>query len=218
MSAHQHKKMIKAHQAGFTLIEVMIAVVIFSVGMMAALMLQFGAIDAYSASRDQTVGADVAQRAEALLRMETKRQVTNTAFLPGSSFVQASFEQTMTNAPWTWQALTVNPVDERMTNQGNARYCIFARGDVLNTALDTVSRDAGMGAFDQADLLRAHIAVVYPGANRDFRRNELCADVFASACGSTAAALLDPAVKVGVDDSIDECGLRAIYTSTLIKL
>lgn len=209
---------------GFTLVELMIAVMVFSVGMMAILMLQFGAIDAYSAGRDQTIGADVAQRAEAVFKLEVQRANQNTALVNvNSPFRTQTFEQSLTNSPWIWIDVTPQPVDERMMQSRSARYCVFARGDLLNNnaALGSVTRNNGMGDVQQNDLVRAHLAVVYPGANRSFNATTQCAGILTQFnCNGAIDALLDPAIQVGdlAVDTLDDCGLRAIYTSTMIKL
>lgn len=211
---------------GFTLVELMIAVMVFSVGMMAILMLQFGAIDAYSAGRDQTIGADVAQRAEAVFKLEVQRANQSTPLVNVNSPFNVSsqtFEQSLTNSPWIWVAVTPEPVDERMVQSRSARYCVFARGDLLNNnaALGSVTRNNGMGDVQQNDLVRAHMAVVYPGANRSFNATTQCVDVFTQfQCNGAIDTLLDPAIQVGdlAVDTLDDCGLRAIYTSTMIKL
>lgn len=222
--ARRSKPRVINTRRGFTLVELMIAVMVFSVGMMAILMLQFGAIDAYSAGRDQTIGADVAQRAEAVFKLEVIRANQTTALVNVNSPFQAqTFEQSLTNNPWLWVAVTPQPVDERMMQSPSARYCVFARGDLLNAqaSLDTVTRNNGTGPVQQSDLVRAHMAVVYPGANRSFNATTQCATIFTQFnCNGAINTLLDPAIQVGdlAIDTLDDCGLRAIYTSTMIKL
>ena len=206
---------------GFTLIEIMIAVMIFSVGMMAVLMLQFGAIEAYSSARDQSISADVAQRAESLFRLEVKRATQATPLVNvNSPFVTQSFEQALTTAPWIWAPLTVRPVDERMIRTSNGRYCVFARGDYLSTALDTVTRQTNTGPAQLADLMRAHVAVVYPASNRTLKPNATCDEsLFATfGCPGSLQALLNPGLRAGLDATLDECGLRAVYSSMIVKL
>lgn len=212
-------------QRGFTLVELIIAVMVFSVGMMAILMLQFGAIDAYSAGRDQTIGADVAQRAEAVFKLEVGRANQNNALINVNSPFQAqTFESSLTNNSWVWVVVTPQPVDERLMASPSARYCVFARGDLLNNnaSMDTVTRNDGTGPVQQSDLVRAHLAVVYPGANRSFNATTQCTNIFTDFnCNAGGIeVLLDPAVQVGdvTADTLDACGLRAIYTSTMIKL
>ena len=55
---------------GFTLVEIMIATLVFSVGMMAVISMEFSALRAYTSGRDLTVATDLGYRTISLMRTE----------------------------------------------------------------------------------------------------------------------------------------------------
>lgn len=217
---------------GLTLIEVMIAVVVFSVGMMAVLMLQFSAIDAYSTSRDVTQGADVAARLNAMLRIEieqSRQSNANTAvYQVNSPFDATNLQDSIVNNAWQWQIATPEPVDERLlprqgTSGAPGRYCAYIRGDFIQDNLGGLD-NTGNPVSNDSDL-RVHSAVVFPAANREMRTATTCTSVFADfGCAGGIAVLLDPSSQPVLPDfnvnpnHLENCGLRVIYTSSVINL
>ena len=217
---------------GLTLIEVMIAVVVFSVGMMAVLMLQFSAIDAYSTSRDVTQGADVAARINAMLRIEieqSRQSNTNAAvYQVNSPFDTANLQDAIVNNAWQWQVATPQPVDERLlpkqgTSAAPGRYCAYIRGDFIQDNLGGLD-NAGNPLSNNSDL-RTHVAVVFPAANREMGATTTCNSVFGDfGCAGGIAVLLNPASQPFLPNfnvnpnHLENCGLRVIYTSSVINL
>ena len=218
---------------GLTLIEVMIAVVVFSVGMMAVLMLQFSAIEAYSTSRDVTQGADVAARINAMLRIEieqSRQSNTNASvYQVNSPFDSTNLQDAIINNAWQWQIATPAPVDERLlpkqsTSSAPGRYCAYIRGDFIPDRLGAVDAATGDPTSNNSDL-RTHVAVVFPAANREMGAATTCASVFADfGCAGGIAVLLDPSSQPFLPNfnvnpnHLENCGLRVIYTSSVINL
>lgn len=150
---------------GFTLIEAMIATLVFAIGMMAVITMEFSAIRAYRVAQDQTIATEIAERTVSFVEIEAANwsgtDITaaiaenNTGSAPpeigslyndsssplnGSGTSGQAVLTRITSAPWTWNVLTDTPVDTQMakneaTNSELGRYCVYARGGFSNLAL-----------------------------------------------------------------------------------
>ena len=139
-------------RAGFTLIEVMIATLVFSVGMMAVITMEFSALSAYMESRDITGATQVGDRIVAHLEAEAmnwnKSEISAAAnsaedasgvnismkalYGAASPFgmdADLSLIERVVASQWEWQVVTPTPIDERFVAGGNTvKYCVYMRG------------------------------------------------------------------------------------------
>jgi type IV pilus modification protein PilV len=197
-------------RAGFTLIEVLIAMLILAIGMMAALSMQFTALGGAVAARDTANATDVAQRMLHMMRVESQQwrdqdisqsNMTDPVF---ADFTDSSLLTTVDDSSWEWQPVFSSPVDARLTEGGNARYCAYVRGGYLNRD------DAGL---TDNSVLQVQVAVLYPAGGQ----------IFGDDCPGDGSTLVDianmePGVDPTDDDSIERAGFRAIYLgSTLTR-
>lgn len=211
-------------QAGFTLIELVVASMLFAIGSMAVLTMMFSSLQAYASSRDQTIASDIAARVGSMMKMEAKM---------GSTILAAGAQSPYTSGPigngtpliaplnaagaaWTgWTALTARPVDERMTLNGATRYCVFIRGGQLQSAVAQAANAVAMGPQATVGVtVQAQIAVVYPAANGAFDDPASCTNSLARAGGLGS---LNP---VNADQgnnalTLELIGLRAVYSGVL---
>jgi prepilin-type N-terminal cleavage/methylation domain-containing protein len=160
---------------GFTLVEVLVASLIFAIGMIGAIAMQYAALGGFASSRDVSRAADVGERVIHLLKQESqqwrtidavKNDMSESVYEDGSSgpgyLVSGSILNTLaTGTDWTWQTVFTEPVDVRLSDAGNRRYCAYLRGEAVpNPTKTTSGRDSG--------IYRIQVAVVYPGPNRVF--------------------------------------------------
>lgn len=178
---------------GFTLVELMIAMLILAIGIMAVLSMQFTSLGGAAIARDNANAADIARRITNVMRIESQQWRSGT--LTSGSGLQKVYDDTET--PWknttvlgavatnggtwnnaTWVSLFTNPVDSRLSNIGTARYCAYARGAYLGD-----------------DIFQVQIAVVFPAPNQAYDSNG-CLDtrVFDN---------LDPVTVEEMEDSPD---------------
>lgn len=149
----------RRHGAGFTLVELLIAMLILAIGIMAILQMQFSSMGSAMISRDNANASDIAQRVLDVMRVESMqwRQGSITSDVGGKAFAGTAFksEPVLTDVEagaWGWVKLFDNPVDPRLTTTGPARYCAYARG----------------GYLEAGEVFTVQIAVVFPSANNAF--------------------------------------------------
>ena len=207
-------------QGGFTLIEIIVASLVFAIGSMAVLTMMFSSLQAYAASRDQTIASDIAARVAAVIKMEAKIGPAMLASGALSPYTGAAFGG---NTPiirplnaagdmWTgWTALTPQPVDERMTTRGAARYCVYVRGGQLPTAVTADNGVGGPVAVGSGVTVQAQIAVVYPAANNAFTNPLSCA----LSVGNVADLNPQPLAAGDAALALELRGLRVVYTGVL---
>ena len=223
MAKRQMKTMIPKGEQGFTLLEVMVAVSVFSVGMMAVAALELVALNGYSSARDQARGSEIARRVISIMRVEAinwgvrgddlvdnlQPVYSSGAPIGGSS----SLLRTMVDNAWAWESVNPDPVDVRLESAAatHGRYCVFVRGDykapVLADSSDPTSAPVS------AKMIQAQVAVVSPGPTNTLAGPGSCADL-ANRCTANLDALLEPK-----DDNLDIelCGLRVVHSSAIIK-
>lgn len=199
---------------GFTLVELMVAMLILAVGIMATMAMQFSSLAGAMISRDNSNAADIGKRVIDVMQAESQQwrtgnslSVVNQAYTDtsqgylsatGTSFLRRAVGDVPLVTGWeTWKPLFDVPVNTRLTATDDARYCVFVRGGARN--LD-------------ADLLIVHVAVVFPSADQ----------IFASGEGSCEAAVdnpsvqLNPATANNATDSLQMKGFRVQYFGTQI--
>jgi prepilin-type N-terminal cleavage/methylation domain-containing protein len=215
---------------GFTLVEIMIATLVFSVGMMAVISMEFSALRAYTSGRDLTVATDIGFRTISLMRTESVSWglQENDVAVPADSFYATgspldpgndeSILALVEANPWQWQTVTLNPVNERMIPGVSGRYCVFVRG-----ALDATLA-IQPNAVNENPMVRSQIAVVYPGGEQGFGNqvNNLGDCNALPGCTGATDGLLQPE---GLDTSqsgtdalppLEQCGWRAVYMGAVV--
>jgi prepilin-type N-terminal cleavage/methylation domain-containing protein len=187
---------------GFTLIEVLVASVLFAIGMLAAMAMQYTALGGFGNSRDVTNAAKVGDRVLNMMRAESQqwssgtRPSGTTAVYDDSNDQNTYFNDPMIDGlTWDWSAVFASPVDVRLTDAGPRRYCAYARG----------------GEMSGADgIMQVQIAVVYPGPNGVFPDNDCQPQGGPDITGNLDPSSSPPALEV-------ETGFRAVYTGGIIN-
>jgi len=154
-----------AGRRGFTLVEVMVAGLIFAFGMMAAVAMQYTALDGFSNTRDLTNASEIGTRLIDVMNLESQ-QWRNSGDLSSISSVYGgsgywetgSILSTVNSSSWQWKPVFSQPVDVRFSDGGARRYCAYVRGGLLNDPQQPGS----------SGMLRVQIAVAYPSSKRVF--------------------------------------------------
>jgi prepilin-type N-terminal cleavage/methylation domain-containing protein len=219
-------------QRGFTLLEIMIALLIFSIGMMAVMTMNFSAINAYTSSRDQTFASDLGYRALELFKAEAGNN-GRALYAAGDSVISNPFNEDENNSlyskittnEWVWQVVTPTPVNEQLNPRSgsfattNARFCMYAQGGDMNNLAGAAVGDQ---VFDptQVQVLQLQVAVVYPSNNQQFPDGMDCGQLGTVCAGGAIGALLNPA-PIGTAGSgveaLETCGLRAVHMSGIVR-
>jgi|SRR5690554_103997 len=200
--------------SGFTLVELMVAMVILAIGIMATLAMQFSSLAGAMISRDNSNAADIGKRVIDIMQAESQQWRTGNSLATvsqaytdasqtylsatGIPFLRRATGDVPAASGWQdWKPLFDVPVNTRLTASDDARYCVFVRGGALN--LD-------------ADLLIVHVAVVFPSADQ----------IFATGAGSCAATVnntsvqLNPTTANNAAGSLQMKGFRVQYFGTQI--
>lgn len=230
-------------RAGFTLVEVMIATLVFAVGMMAVITMEFSAITAYGEARDQSVATDIGYRVISIMRAEAANWSMQdpggvvgsmkSIYGPNSPVNNADTDAILakiTVPSWTWQVITPTPVDARMVQRQGARYCVYARGAFSQLDLGgvqgldvTPTAVSGGGTVDVTPIVQAQIAIVYPGKNVSFSAAGGCNTIANCPVGTNVVDMLDPG---GVDlaggglaalPPLEQCGWRTLYLGAMVS-
>ena len=222
MKAKMHNMKRIRSDAGFTLTEVMIAVSVFSVGMMAVAALELIALNGYTSSRDQARSSEIAQRVVSLMKIEAlnwgvsgsnKVDSLKPLYTGSTSLVADSLLKTVANNNWAWQVVTPTPVDEQLdAGVGNhGRYCVYVRGGYMEQAIGSTTN--AVGDLDSSPMIQAQIAVVAPGPTATLTGNNACGEL-PSTCGANYDVLLNP---MGAQNELEVCGMRVVHAATLIR-
>jgi prepilin-type N-terminal cleavage/methylation domain-containing protein len=186
---------------GFTLVELLIAMLVLAIGIMAILAMQFTALGSTMASRDNSNAADIAQRVMHIVRVEGQQWRTNNASTVAgqthsdSGFAGSPLLGEITGGTGDFVSLFSQPLDARMSTRGVTRYCAFGRGDAPTP-----------------DIYHIQIAVVFPAANGVIADDD-CAAVVSGANAITLDPDLDP---VEDDTHAQRNGYRVQYFDTHI--
>ena len=184
---------------GFTLVEILIAILILSIGLVAIMGVQFAALNGVTNAQDVSASTELGRRVLELMRIEALQwrtnlttDVTTTVYAAGSPFGTTTLLPQAVGSS-TWVALNAAPVDERMvrTDSGSDRYCIFGRGSMA-PAVGPTSRAA-----------RVQLAVVFPPAN----------DAFGPSAGGGVCSNIDT-TDLAPDSLVTfeiNTGLRAVF-------
>ncbi len=212
-------------RAGFTLLEVMIAVAVFSVGMMAVAALELIALNGYASARDQARSAELSQRVVSIMKVEALNWGVGvsddvSALKPlytdaSSPFGPNAILRDVASDPWVWKTLTNEPVDE-MLEEGvgtHGRYCIYARGGYMAQALG-VQTDTN-DDVTSSPMIQVQVAVVAPGPTNTLIGLNACNNLTGlPGCSASLDAMLSPA---GDQNALESCGMRVVHAAALIR-
>lgn len=222
---------------GFTLVEVMVATLIFSVGMMAVITMEFSALRAYSASHHLTVATQMASRTISVVQLERANWSASNfgsiaqvgALTPvydagtGTDPININVMGSVKNTEWTWLRASPEPLTDRMERDVQlGRYCIYVRGG--NNGFGEGAQavlDVGTGATKNVEVMTTvQVAVIYPTKSTSFVTPD-CTSVRCEGSGDQLITdLLDPAGMDMASSSLlalEECGWRSTYASTTLR-
>ena len=196
-----------SQRSGFTLMEVLIAMLILALAFMAILSMQFASYDAMAGARDNTNTAEMADRIAQVMRLESQQwtgpnigtittELYDTAATPWA--VSPMLPTISANGWTTWTSLLSEPVDARVSTVGAGQYCAYARGGLMQNAALTNPNNTG--------LMSVQIAIVYPGANQQFS-GDTC---------PTEGDIID-ALDPTTTEDLELQGFRANYFGTLVR-
>ena len=212
MGRERHQ-MTEEARAGFTLVEVLVASLLFAIGMMAAMAMQYAALDGYAASRDVTNATELGHRIIEVLRAESQQWNEdgdlgnlNGVYSSGSgewssSLTNGSILRTLNGSAWSWTRVFDSPVDVRLSNGGARKYCVYARGGELN---------------GNTGIFQVHLAVIYPPPNGSYPN---VSDSSAGDCdisSDVGLANLNPPDDLTKPVPIESQGYRVVYMGTQI--
>lgn len=202
----------RAKAGGFTLVELMIAMVILAFGIMATMAMQFNSLAGAMVSRDNSSAADVAQRVMQIMDVESQQwrltqpiSALKPAFASSDpsyltdaskSFLENAVGSNPAESNWeSWASLFKNPVNMRLVPADDARFCVYVRG--------------GAAPQTQGNVLIVHVAVVFPSASQNFPSNE-CLGV------GSIKDQLSPDFQVDDSTSLQMQGYRVQHFGTQI--
>jgi type IV pilus modification protein PilV len=201
---HQAIDQQATNQRGFTLVELLIAMLILTIGIMAILSMQFTALGSAMASRDNSNAADIAQRIMHIMRVEGQQwrssNVTMETAVGTDTHSDSAFESTplllevaaSTSTFGNFAPLFAQALDARMSTRGVTRYCAYGRGRRVSEEIHHIQ-----------------IAVFFPAANGTIEGND---------CTAAAAEFtLDPSLTPEGDGThAQRNGYRVQYFDTQI--
>lgn len=204
---------------GFTLVEILIAIVVMTIAFFAVLAVQGTAIGSYNAARDSTEASEVARATIEYLQMESSQW--NTGSLGTVAATYSGTKAPFDVAPVlpalaasdleTWTPLVDTPVDLRLARGAGftgAKFCLFARGAYVEADTTDLNAYNSSNELTGSPVFRVQLGVVYSGA-----RTTLPVD----GAGVADCNLIDVAELLPEDPSILELkGLRSAYFGTVI--
>lgn len=185
-------------QRGFSLVELMVAMVVLAIGIMATMAMQYTALAGYTSAREMTGATEVARVVEQRLRTESLQWqagqnvgATTAVYTDGGTLLASLTADTWTNAFDNGE----NPVTLRIDDQGPRRFCAWVQGARRQDAQNVPQ-----------DYMWAIIAVVYraPGSGTPIGDGD---------CDSDISDLLD----TGNREPLELEGYRATFVSTSIQ-
>ncbi|MFB6264296.1 MAG: prepilin-type N-terminal cleavage/methylation domain-containing protein [Bradymonadaceae bacterium] len=212
-------------RAGFTLVEVMVASLIFAVGMLGVLAMQYQALSGYTFSRDLTGATQVGRRVVEFMKAESHHWRQHKSLTQKGKFEPVykkksgywhhdSLLRAVVDNAWTWQSVFTEPVDIRLSDAGARRYCVFLRGDELQDPKKAGSASTG--------IVQVQVAVVFPGGDRMFpgatqsKPAGTCSgQVSVSGGQKSLTSIIDP-VEKGKIPEYEKAGFRVVHMGATI--
>lgn len=163
--------------AGFTLVELMVAMLILAIGIMATMAMQYSSLAGSMLSRDNSSASDVGQRVIELMGAEAQQWRSGASNVGLGSVNsthsgRATLLQDTFQVNWQWVRVFDDPVDSRLNTATGARFCVYTRGgDLQLINLGQLGQPGGPGLSSSESLAIVHVAVVFPSANQVFENN-----------------------------------------------
>ncbi len=166
-------------ERGYSLVELLIAMVILAIGILATMAMQYTALAGYTSARELTGSTEVARTVEQMIRAEAQGMEMDQmgasptgAFDVGSEgLLEAALSQSNLGQ-WVLPAGWETPMTQRLnpggTDDGARRYCVYVAGELISASGEALEDDGDGGLTGTPDYARVGIAVVYPGANAHF--------------------------------------------------
>ena len=196
----------KINRRGFSLVELMIAMVILAVGILATMAMQFSSLNAYTSAREMTGANDMARSVEQMLRAEARgwREVQGgPATAPAPFSNKAAFLNAAMSSQGNWVQPSgfEAPMTARMNpaggdDDGANRFCVYVAAEEKT---------------DEAGFVRVGIAVVYPSSKGQFP------DVSATNPAGVCPAAGDIELNESDQQDLELRGLRVTRVSTAVK-
>ena len=198
---------------GFTLVEVLIAIVVMTISFFAVLAVQGSAIGGYNYARDSTEATEVARIVIENLQMTSSQWKVNGLDDPGNNYTADAYTVastpfdpdiepvllTLDGAGWgEWTPLVLAPVDSRLAASAEltgGKFCVYAMGDYLENNMGQSITDASDELIGSPDF-GIQIAVVYAASKSRMPEN----------CTTFNTALLAPRPGRNVSFRV-ECSL-----------
>lgn len=188
------------HTRGFTLVEIAVAAVIFTIGAMAVLAIQWNALGGYTQSRDASNAVEIGQRFIEMLKSESQQWTSYTSGqapnIKDAVYTDVAWQNlpatnAIGNSKWKGPFFST-AVDPRFSTDGVTRYCVYGRGETSNS--------------NNAPYFKYHIAVVYPSPAEDF----------GGSCPSETDNLIQKKLDPSDPTKLELQGYRAVFLSTII--
>lgn len=189
-------------QRGFSLLELLIAMVVLAIGILATMAMQFSALAGFTSARETTGASEMARTVEQMIRTEARHwEIQGGAAAAPSGYTDGpEFVAAMLTSPGSWVLpQNVNgPVTSRFNEENSAddgprRFCIYVAGEEMP---------------EDEDYMRVAIAVVYPGSNSTFP-------------GGGAGTCDDGNIMTNLNNGdrigLETMGLRVSYLTTSIR-
>lgn len=152
---------------GFSLIELLVAMVLLAIGILATMAMQISTLKGYTAARETTGSSEIARTTEQIIRAEARdwnagNNAEGGSFQDPYSDQAGIFEQLMSN-PGNWQRVYAEPVTQRYNGESvdpngpddsARRFCVYAVGQEVASEAPS--------AGQTPDYVRVGMAVIYP--------------------------------------------------------
>lgn len=190
--------------AGYTLLEILIAIVIIGIGFLALIAVQLGALRGFVSARDNLQATEMARRVANIIQAQGQQWMTgtwsgNTAYDGLGPFDETDPIGAAITGSGAWVPLYDDPADFATgrpaldTNYIGGKFCAFVRGGPMTGAID-------------GSVLQFQIAVVYPNATA--KLTDCLTDITLTDLDVVGSATTVPALEAK--------GLRASYYGTVV--
>lgn len=189
-------------ESGYTLLEVMIAIVIIGIGFLALIAVQLGALRGYISARDSLQSAEAGRRVAEIVQAQGEQWVqgewAGSAAYGGVGPFDAADPIGQAVLSGTWVSLFEQPSDLAANRPAihpehlGGKFCAFLRGGEMPGAITD-------------SVLQFQIAIVYAGPNATL--NE---------CAQINTADLDIVGSTTTPPALEALGLRASYYGTVV--